>query len=86
MIEHRRKQKLARYDRFFRRFEYSKALDAAMMVRLNTSYSLVGFFAFSASTLLVGRQEGHLAFKKQSGRVPVWLSVWSAVQTYIWPS
>ena len=86
MIEHRRKQKLARYDRFFRRFEYSKALDAAMMVRLNTSYSLVGFFAFSASTLLVGWQEGHLAFKKQSGRVPVWLSVWSAVQTYIWPS
>jgi len=32
VIEHRCKQKLAKYDRFFRRFEYSKALDAAMMV------------------------------------------------------
>lgn len=33
VVEHKRKQKLARYDRFFRRFEYSKALDAAMMVK-----------------------------------------------------
>jgi len=31
--------------------------------------------------LLVGRQEGHLASKKQSGGVLVWLSVWSKVQT-----
>jgi len=38
-------------------------------------------FAFSALTLLVGRQEGHLACKKQSGGVLVWLSVWSEVQT-----
>jgi len=30
--------------------------------------------------LLVGRQEGHLASKKQSGGVLVW-SVWSKVQT-----
>jgi len=43
-------------------------------------------FAFSALTLLVGRQEGHLACKKQSGGVLVWLSVWSEVQTCIWPS
>jgi len=42
--------------------------------------------AFSALTLLVGRQEGHLACKKQSGRVLAWLSVWSEVQTCIWPS
>ena len=42
--------------------------------------------AFSALTLLVGRQEGHLACKKQSGGVLVWLSVWSKVQTCIWPS
>ena len=42
--------------------------------------------AFSALTLLVGRQEGHLACKKQSGWVLVWLSVWSKVQTCIWPS
>jgi len=43
-------------------------------------------FAFSALTLLVGRQEGHLACKKLSGGVLVWLSVWSEVQTCIWPS
>jgi len=29
--------------------------------------------------LLVGRQEGHLACKKLSGEVLVWLSVWSEV-------
>ena len=36
--------------------------------------------------LLVGRQEGHLACKKLSGGVLAWLSVWSKVQTCIWPS
>ena len=42
---------------------------------------------FSALTLLVGRQEGHPACKKNlSGGVQVWLSVWSEVQTCIWPS
>jgi len=38
------------------------------------------FSAFSALTLLVGRQEGHLACKKLSGGVLAWLSVWSEVQ------
>jgi len=33
--------------------------------------------AFSALTLLVGRQEGHPAVKKLSGGVLAWLSVWS---------
>ena len=42
--------------------------------------------AFSALTLLVGRQEGHPACKKQSGGVLAWLSVWSEVQTCIWHS
>jgi len=42
--------------------------------------------AFSALTLLVGRQEGHPACKKLSGGVMAWLSVWSKVQTCIWPS
>jgi len=45
--------------------------------------------AFSALTLLVGRQEGHPACKKTewlSGGVLAWLSVWSEVQTCIWPS
>ena len=41
---------------------------------------------FSALTLLVGRQEGHPACKKLSGGVLAWLSVWSEVQTCIWPS
>jgi len=44
--------------------------------------------AFSALTLLVGRQEGHPACKKLSGEVLAWLErgVWSEVQTCIWPS
>ena len=44
------------------------------------------FDAFSALTLLVGRQEGHPACKKMSGGVLAWLSVWSKVQTCICPS
>ena len=44
-------------------------------------------FAFSALTLLVGRQEGHPACKKlKSGGILAWLSVWSEVQTCIRPS
>jgi len=39
--------------------------------------------AFSALTLLAGRQEGHLACKKLSGGVLAWLFVWSEVQTCI---
>ena len=42
--------------------------------------------AFSALMLLVGQQEGHPACKKLSGGVLAWLSVWSEVQTCIWPS
>jgi len=34
-------------------------------------YSVVVFFAFSALTLLVGRQEGHPACKKYGGMVEV---------------
>ena len=38
--------------------------------------------AFSALMLLVGRQEGHPACKKNlSGGVLAWLSVWNKVQT-----
>ena len=47
---------------------------------------LVLFFAFSALTLLVGRQEGHPACKKLEWWVLAWLSVWSEMQTCIWPS
>ena len=42
--------------------------------------------AFSALTLLVGRQEGHPACKKLSGGVLAWLSLWSKVQTCTQPS
>ena len=42
--------------------------------------------AFSALSLLVGQQEGHQACKKPSGEVLAWLSVWSKVQTCMWPS
>jgi len=61
-------------------------------VRLNyTPFSFlrflwISFFSHSALTLLVGRQEGHPACKKLSGGGAVWLSVWSEVQTCIWPS
>ena len=41
---------------------------------------------FSALTLLVGRQKGHPACKKLSCGVLASLSVWSEVQTCIWPS
>jgi len=43
-------------------------------------------FAFSALTLLVGRQEGHPACKNLSDGVLAWLSVWSEMQTCMWPS
>jgi len=47
---------------------------------------LLNYYAFSALTLLVGHQEGHPSCKKLSGGVLAWLSVWSEVQTCIWPS
>jgi len=47
---------------------------------------LILVLAFSVLTLLVGRQEGHPACKKLSGGVLAWLSVWSVMQTCIWPS
>ena len=44
------------------------------------------WFAFSALTLLAGRQEGHPACKKLIGGVLARLSVWSEMHTCIWPS
>ena len=55
-------------------------------MRVNMNKTKVMISAFSALMLLVGRQEGHPACKKQSGGVLAWLSVWSEVQTCIWPS
>jgi len=42
--------------------------------------------SLSALVLLVGRLEGYLACKKLSVGVLALLSVWSEVQTCIWPS
>jgi len=56
-----------------------------VIVKFSTVYS-IHQFAFSATTLLVGWQEGHPACKKFRGGVLSWLSVWSTVQTCIWPS
>jgi len=44
------------------------------------------YYYFSALMLLVGQQKGHPACKKLRGEVLAWLSVWSEVQTCIWPS
>jgi len=62
---------------------------AASVFQVLNFLSLSGcilFCAFSALTLLVGRQEGHPTCKKLSGEVLVWLSVWSEVQTCICPA
>jgi len=56
----------------------------AYLLELFISKALI--FAFSALMLLVGRQEGHPACIKTSGGMLSWLSVWSEVQTCIWPS
>jgi len=57
------------------------------MILVVTRFMLSNFTtAVSALTLLVWRQEGHPACRKLSGGVLAWLSVWSDVQTCIWPS
>jgi len=57
------------------------------MKRICSYLCTIDFFAFSALTLLVGQQEGHLACKNLSGEVLAWLSVWSEVQMIcIWSS
>ena len=58
-----------------------KCVEALGRIIIRRPYPCYQKFAFSALTLLVGRQEGHPACKKQSGGVLVWLSVWSKVQT-----
>jgi len=61
----------------------------ATVLKINRLYYVMimqNSCAFSALTLLVGQQEGHPACKKLSGGVLAWLSVWSEVQTCMWPS
>jgi len=55
-------------------------------VNRDSNYLKIARRPFSALTLLVERQEGHPACKKLRGEVLAWLSVWSEVQTCIWPS
>ena len=57
-----------------------------VVMEVNCIWLLAASVAFSALTLLVGRQEGHLACRKLSSGVLAWLSVWREVQTCIWPS
>jgi len=65
------------------RFHMQVVGTCVMFYHLNGGKKIL---AFSALTLLVGRQEGHPACKKLSGGVLAWLSVWCEVLTCIWPS
>jgi len=49
----------------------------ALTLTLSLTIIVIVIVAFSALTLLAGRQEGHPACNKQSGGVLAWLSVWS---------
>jgi len=51
-----------------------------------TVYCELHAWGFSALTLLVGRRKGIRPVKNLSGGVLAWLSVWSEMQTCIWPS
>ena len=64
-------------------FIYQQCLPCTALARELFAVVLTVDLAFSALTLLVGRQEGHPACKKLSGGVLAWLSVWSEVQTCI---
>ena len=50
------------------------------LVFIDLLYNNTIQYAFSALTLLVGRQEGHPARKNLSDEVLAWLSVWSEMQ------
>ena len=63
---------------------YTSDLSALYLPFLLLIKSLDVYSVLVALTLLAGRQDGHLACKKLSSEVLVWLSVWSKVQ--IWPS
>ena len=56
------------------------------LVQLLLKILIVYESAFSALTLLVGRQEEHPVCKKLSGEVLAWLSVWSEVQIAYCPA
>ena len=70
----------------FMKYVTNTHVQAAMSMFIVNDIIVVIAAAFSALMLLVGRQEGHPACKKQSGGVLAWLSAWSEVQTCIWLS
>ena len=53
---------------------------------MDTYFTAVNWREKATLKLLVGRQEGHPARKKQSRGVLVQLSVWSKVQTWYGPA
>jgi len=69
----------------FQRMQVTVLHDALLSV-LILCYVHDLVFAFSALTLLVGRQEGHPACKKLSSGILAWLCVWVKVQICIWPA
>ena len=73
---------------FFKYADHINTKSAAEICRSTSSAWTAGLSLYcgEALTLSVGRQEGHPACKKLIGGVMVWLSVWSEVQTCIWPS
>ena len=78
--------RVSRYQKGKTNLDFTEARDSELPLSL---YLVLFYFicAFSALMVLVGRQEGHPACKKLlSGGVLAWLSVWSEVQTCIWPS
>ena len=67
--------------------QFSKGISSDHHWLLENYYPLCHRYSvFSALTLLVERQEGHQTCKKLSDGLLAWLSVWSKVQTFIWPS
>ena len=65
---------------------FCKKKSAFRFTSCHTVFLAYLLYSLSALTLLVGWQEGHPVCKKLSGGVLAWLSVWSEVQTCIWPS
>jgi len=63
------------------------AYDIGLSRRFAKGYdNSLGLHSFSALTLLVRRQEGHLTCKELSGAMLLWLCVWGEVQICTWPS
>ena len=62
-----------------------ESLFSVSVIVFRASVCITGTEGLQCLTLLVGRQKGHPACKKLSGEVLAWLSVWSEMQTCMWP-